>query len=112
MQTPGVGARKTFDFADLTDIAINSNVIDPSTGEVAINGALAIPVGSTWPTRIKGNWVDPYGQLYTIRFNPVDYPGSTNARVTRTGENSWKLWATEIDVARLVTAGLAPQGTR
>jgi hypothetical protein len=110
VQPPGVGARKTFDFADLNDIAINSNVIDPSTGDVAINGALAIPPGSTWPTRIKGNWVDPYGQLYTIRFNPDDYPGSTHARVTRTGTNSWTLWATEIDIARLVTAGSRHKG--
>ena len=110
VQPPGVGARKTFDFADLNDIAINSNVIDPSTGEVAINGALAIPVGSTWPTRIKGNWTDPYGQLYTMRFNPDDYLGSTYARVTRTSEKSWTLWATEVDIMRLVTAGSRHKG--
>jgi len=110
VRPPGIGARKTFDFADLTDIAINSNVIDPATGDVAINGALAIPVESTWPTRIKGNWVDPYGQLYTMRFNPDDYPGSTHARVTRTSEKSWTLWASETDIMRLVTAGSRRQG--
>ena len=110
VQTPGVGARKTFDFADLTDIAINTNVIDPSTSDIATNGALAIPVGSTWPTRIKGNWVDPYGQLYTIRFNPDDYAGSTYARVTRNDVNSWTLFATEVDIARLVTAGSRHRG--
>jgi hypothetical protein len=110
VRPPGVGARKTFDFADLNDIAINSNVIDPSTGEVAVNGALAIPPGSTWPTRIKGNWTDPYGQLYTMRFNPDDYDGSTYARVTRNGEKSWTLWATELDIMRLVTAGSRHKG--
>src|SRR5262245_34323422 len=67
--------RKTFDFADLTGIGLNTNVILPGTTTVAGNGILSIPVGETWPTRIIGNWTDPYGVRYTIRFNPTDYPG-------------------------------------
>ena len=97
--------RKTFNFADLDAIDINTNVIDPRTNDVAGNGALSIPVGATWPTRIKGNWNDPYGVLYTIRFNPADYPGSTHAWVTRTADNAWTLFATDVDIARLVSPG-------
>src|SRR5215208_1442746 len=100
VQSPGSIARKTFDFADLDGIDLNTNVINPATNDVAGNGALSIPVGATWPTRVKGNWNDPYGVLYTIRFNPTDYPGSTYAWVARTSENSWTWYATDTEVAR------------
>jgi hypothetical protein len=109
--TPASG-RKNFDFADVPSIGLNTNVIIPGTETVAGNGILSIPVGQTWPTRIKGNWTDPYGVLYTIRFNPTDYPGSTHAHVTRNAENSWTVFATDIDVARLVSPGVHNQGPR
>jgi hypothetical protein len=102
--------RKTFTFADLRGIGINTNVIDPNTQAEASNGALSIPVGATWPTRIKGNWNDPYGVLYTIRFNPRDYPGSTHAWVRRDSETQWVLYATDAEVARLVSPGIRHQG--
>jgi hypothetical protein len=110
IQPPGLLARKTFDFADLDAIGLNTNIIDPNTNDVAANGALSIPVGATWPTRVKGNWTDPYGAGYVIRFNPTDYPGSTHAHVTRNSENSWTWFATDVDVARLVTLGTKRQG--
>jgi hypothetical protein len=112
VQSPGSTARKTFDFADLQGIDLNTNVINPATNDLAGNGALSIPIGVTWPTRVKGNWNDPYGVLYTIRFNPSDYPGSTYAWVTRNSENSWTWFATEVDVARLVSPGVHNQGPR
>ena len=86
---PGASAQKNFNFADLYGIDLNTNVINPSTNDVAGNGALSIPIGATWPTRVKRNWNDPYGVLYTIRFNPTDYPGSLHAWVTRNSENTW-----------------------
>jgi len=107
--SPAAG-RKNFDFADLASIGLNTNVILPGTETIAANGILSIPEGATWPTRIKGNWNDPYGVLYTIRFNPTDYPGSSHARVTRTGEKSWTIFATDDDVARLVSPGIRHQG--
>ena len=107
--SPAAG-RKNFDFADVPSIGLNTNVIIPGTETVAGNGILSIPIGATWPTRIKGNWNDPYGVLYTIRFNPTDYPGSTHAHVTRTGEKSWTIFATDGDIARLVSPGVRHQG--
>jgi hypothetical protein len=50
--------------------------------------------------------------IYTIRFNPIDYPGSTYAWVTRNSENSWTWFATDVDVARLVSPGIRHQGPR
>ena len=107
--SPAVG-RKNFNFADVPSIGLNTNVILPGTETVASNGILSIPVGATWPTRIKGNWNDPYGVLYTIRFNPTDYPGSTHAQVTRHSDNSWTIFATTNEIARLVSPGSRQQG--
>jgi hypothetical protein len=64
----------------------------------------------TWPSRIKGNWTDPYGVLYTIRFNPTDYPGSTYAWVRRTSLKQWVVFAGDSDIARLVSPGIHHQG--
>ena len=110
VQNPDTNARKTFDFADLEDFDLNTNVIDPATNAEAANGALSIPIGSTWPTRVKGNWTDPYGVPYSLRFNPAGYLGSTHAWVRRNSENSWTWFATETDVARLVSPGVHHQG--
>jgi hypothetical protein len=112
VQSPDLTARKTFDFADLEGFDLNTNVVNPATNDLAGNGALSIPIGSTWPTRVKGNWTDPYGILYSLRFNPPDYPGSSYARITRNSKNSWTWFATESDVARLVSPGVRHQGPR
>jgi len=106
VRPPGVGARKTFDFADLDALEITTTVVDPASNTIAANGALSVPIGVTWPARLKVNWTDPYRVLYTIRFNENTYPGSTPARLTRTSANSWILWATDTDLARLVTPGM------
>jgi hypothetical protein len=112
VRSPDLTARKTFDFADLEGFDLNTNVVNPATNDLAGNGALSIPIGATWPMRIKGTWNDPYGVGYAIRFNPTDYPGSTHAWVTRNGENSWTWFATEADVARLVSPGIHQRGPR
>jgi hypothetical protein len=112
LQPPGSTARKTFDFADLENFDLTSNVINPATNDLAANGALSIPIGVTWPTRVKGTWNDPYGVGWAIRFNPPGYPGSTHAHVTRNSENSWTWFATDVDIARLVSPGIRHQGPR
>jgi hypothetical protein len=107
LQPPGTGARKTFNFADVSDLEITTTVVDPATNGIAANGALSVPIGATWRSRVKVNWTDPYRVLYTIRFNENTYPGSTPAWLTRTSANAWTLWATDQDVARLVSTGTA-----
>lgn len=102
--------RKNFDFADATSFGLNTNVVIPGTDEVAGNGLLSIPVGATWPTRIKGGWTDTYGVAYTIRFNPTAYPGSTHASVRRNSDNTWTIFAADTDIARLVSPGVRHQG--
>ena len=59
---------------------------------------------------MKGNWTDTYGVTYTIRFNPTDYPESTHAHVRRDGQNAWTIYATDTDIARLVSPGIHHQG--
>jgi hypothetical protein len=107
--SPATG-RKNFSYADLSGIGLNTNVIDPATGVESALGAESIPVGATWPTRIKGNWTDPYGVLYTIRFNPDDYPGSTYAWVRRNSTKQWVVFAGDSEIARLVSPGIHHQG--
>jgi hypothetical protein len=107
---PGAYSRKTFEFADLNAFHINTNVIIPNTEDIAPNGLLSIPVGGTWPTRIKAGWKDAYGVLYNIRFNPTSFPGSTHAWITRTADNSWILSASDRDIARLVSPGADVKG--
>ena len=105
----GTFFRKTFTHATLESFHLNSNVIDPASGEDASGALLAIPVGQTWPSRIKAFWTDPYGVEYTIRFNPRDYPGSSHVWVTRDADRTWTIEARYTDVARLVSP---PQGRR
>ena len=102
--------RKNFDFADATEFGLNTNVVIPGTETVAGNGLLSVPIGQTWPTRIKGGWVDTYGVGYSIRFNPTAYPGSTHASVRRDAENAWTIFATDTDIARITSPGVRHQG--
>jgi hypothetical protein len=95
--------RKTFDIWVAEGITVNTNTIDRRTGLVATDGLRGIPVGHTWPTRIKGNFGGPGDVLYTIRFNPDNYPGSTYVDASRVSENSWIIEATEFHVAQLVS---------
>jgi hypothetical protein len=105
----GTFFRKTFTQATLESFHLNTNVIDPVSGADASGALLAIPVGQTWPSRIKAFWTDPYGVEYTIRFNPRDYPGSSHVSVSRDSDRTWTIEALYTDVARLVSP---PQGRR
>jgi hypothetical protein len=93
-----------FVFADVTDFRLNTNVVLPGTDEVAPNGILSVPENETWNTRIKSGWVDTYGKFYSIRFNPTAYAPSTYASVTRIDANTWKIFATETQVAKMTSA--------
>ncbi len=106
----GSFSRKTFDQATLDSFHLNTNVINPATGQDASGALLAIPVGQTWPSRIKAFWTDPYGIDYVIRFNPDHYPGSTYVWITREGENTWSIEAGHAEVARLVSTPHDPKG--
>ena len=102
--------RKTFTQATLASFHLNTNVINPATGQEASGALLAIPDGETWPSRIRAFWTDPYGVEYTIRFNPDDYPGSTYVWITRESPNTWTVEAGYADVARLVSTPPNPKG--
>jgi hypothetical protein len=103
-------SRKTFDQATLDSFHLNTNVINPATGQDASGALLGIPVGQTWPSRIKAFWTDPYGIDYVIRFNPDHYPGSTYVWITRESENAWSIEAGHTEVARLVSVPHDPKG--
>ena len=105
----GSFTRKTFTQATLDSFHLNTNVIHPVTREQPANSLYAIPLGQTWPSRIKSFWTHRVPVEYTIRFNPEDYPGSTNIWITREGENTWTIEAGYNDIARLVSP---PQGRR
>ena len=94
--------RKTFTHATLASFHLNTNVINPATNQDASGALLAIPIGQTWPSRIKAFWTDPYGVEYTIRFNPDHYPGSTYVWITRS-QNTWTIEAGYTEYARLVS---------
>jgi len=70
------------------------------------NGLNDIPVGFTGYARLKINFPDPTGSglIYTVRFNPTMYPGSTQVRVTRVATKEWVVEATAAERARLVTS--------
>jgi hypothetical protein len=102
--------RKNFNFAQTPEFGLNTNVIIPGTETVAGNGLLSIPIGNTWPTRLKGGFTDTYGVFYSIRFNPTTYPGSTHASVRRDTESRWTIFASDTDVARLLSPGVRNQG--
>jgi hypothetical protein len=100
---PAGVARRNFCQVSLSTFDFNTNIIDPATGQQATGGLLAIPENASWPSRIRAFWTDPSGVTYTIRFNPDDYPGSTNVLVTRVSANEWTIEATAADVAQLVS---------
>lgn len=102
--------RKTFETVALDAFHLNTNLINPSTGLEAAGGLPVMPIGAAWPSRIKAGWVDTYGFLYNIRFNPRDFPGSTHVTVTRVDEKIWTIEASATDVARLVSPGQNTKG--
>jgi len=76
----------------------HTNVIDPVTGGEASNGLSSIPVGATWPSRLKlaFDTVASDGKViqWAVRFNPRDYPPSDHVSVLRTSLTSWEIFAT------------------
>lgn len=99
------GCRKNFIVARAatSDPPSITRVFDP-TGVVLPNGFLDIQVGGSARGRFKFNFPDPAGRalLWTIRFNPEFYPGSSELTVTRTSENTWDIEASVDDIAELV----------
>jgi hypothetical protein len=87
-----------------------TNVLIPGTESFAGIGLLRVRCAQTWPTRLKGGWADTYGVAYFIRFNPTTYPGSTHASVRRDDEKTWTIFATDSDIARILSPGTKNQG--
>lgn len=107
---PCAGCRRDFQTItlDADNILIfQNNTIDPSTGEEANDGLRSIPVGQTWRSRLKVAFstINQQGETlpWAVRFNPRDYAPSDHIWATRTGLNSWVLFATEAERAMLVS---------
>ncbi len=99
--------RKDFSYA-LTDVSLPGSRTYPvdAMGTDLPNGFMSIPVGQSANARFYLNFGDPQGRsiLWTVRFDPALYPGSTFLTVTRTAENTWIIEATGSAVAELVSA--------
>ena len=108
---PCSGCRRTFDTLTLTathEGMLRTNVVIPGTDTEATGGLNSIPVGATWPAKMKliFNLPEAGGvRGWAVRFNPRDYPGSTHLDVTRTSDNSWVIEATTAHIATLVSTG-------
>ena len=107
VRDPQVGAKKTFNFVDLSEVEITTTIYDPVSG--ALFSALNMIVGETRKTRLKVSWQDPYRVFYAVRFNDKAFPGSTDASLTRIDGKSWVLRTTETDVARLASHAGGPK---
>ncbi len=114
---PCVGCRRTFQTIAIDDTiaaVIHTNVIDPNTGNEASLGLRSVPVGATWPSRLKigFNTLNAAGQVvqWSVRFNPRDYAPSDHIRVTRTGLKQWVLYATAAERAMLVSTCCKQRG--
>ena len=85
----------------------HTNVVNPSTGDLAANGLLTIPIGATWPSRLKVGFTTTNASgtsvAWAVRYNPTDYPGSDLLHVTRIDATSWDVEASATDRARLVS---------
>jgi hypothetical protein len=85
----------------------HTNVINPNTGDLADNGLLSIPVGATWPSRLKLGFNTPNASgtdvAWAVRYNPTDYPGSDLLHITRIDATSWDVEASPADRAMLVS---------
>jgi hypothetical protein len=70
------------------------------------NGFNSIPVGGSAPAKLFLNFADPDGRdiLWTVRFNPYQYPGTSLLTVTRTSSTTWTVEADANDVAQLESA--------
>jgi hypothetical protein len=93
---------------DRLSIWFHTNVVDPATNELAANGLLSIPIGATWPSRLKIAFNLPNASgtsvAWAVRYNPTNYPGSDLIHITRTSETTWDVEASASDRAMLVSA--------
>jgi hypothetical protein len=92
----------------ITDVSLPGSRTYPvdAAGADLPDGFMSIAVGQSAPARWYFNFADPYGRalLWTVRFDPALYPGSTFLTVTRTATNQWVVEATAGQVAQLVSA--------
>jgi hypothetical protein len=107
---PCDGCRRDFQTITVDNtnqLVFQTNTIDPATGEEASDGLRSIPVTGTWRARLKVafNTVNQQGEgiAWGVRFNPEGYPPSDYIYATRTGLNSWVLYATEAERAMLLS---------
>jgi hypothetical protein len=98
--------RKNFSFAWITDIPYGGALVRPlaPSGDPLTGGMRAIPVGAEVFANLKINFPDPSGRslVWTVRFNPRDYPGSSPVRVTRSASSEWVAEAGDTEFANLV----------
>jgi|GEM_PF-2808663 len=101
-----VGCRKNFTTITTTSPVPGIEVNPTDANDVVLtNGFNSIPVGGSAYARVKINFPDPSGRgyLWTVRFNPGVYAGSTNVSVKRIDANNWDVEAFTTDRARLVS---------
>ena len=108
------GRSAFFDFSNVTQppsdsrrtfMALSSSRLQPpslagprdANGNALANGLYSIAIGGTMAGEFKWNFydtansADPY--LWTIRFNPWRYPGTSPVAITRTGQSAWTIEA-------------------
>lgn len=99
--------RKNFASAT-TDVSVPGSRTYPvdAMGADLPSGFLSVPVGGSARARLFLNFADPSGRalLWTVRYDPALYPGSTFLTVTRPAVNTWTIEASATDVAQLVSA--------
>ncbi|MBA2303435.1 MAG: hypothetical protein H0W08_12460 [Acidobacteria bacterium] len=113
----GAACRRTFSILEIDSDPLalfHTNVIDPVTGGEATNGLSSIPVGATWPSRLKVAFdtIASDGKViqWAVRFNPRDYPPSDHVSVLRTSLTSWEIFATDEERAMLVSTCCRQKG--
>jgi len=103
---PSRTCRKNFDWAS-TDVSVPGSHTYPvdAMGTDLPNGLMSIPVGQSAPARWFFNFDDPAGRsiLWTVRFDPRLYPGSTYLTVTRLADAQWSISASDANIAQLVS---------
>ena len=73
---------------------------------------MSIPVGVSTRARFFMNFADPSGReiLWTVRFDPQLYPGSTFLTVTRLGQGTWTIESNASDISQLVSEATSSKG--
>ena len=97
-----------FDMVTTYSTAPAPAIVNPvdANGASLPNGFLDVPIGGTRNAKFKINFPDPAGRamVWTVRFNPTEYPGSSYVSVTRIDANTWAVEATSAQLAKLVAS--------